>query len=232
MRTLQLLTALVLLAPELAAQVTILDEGTFSHLVNGTRVGREDFSIRAARSTPGAVYVAQANVLEGERRRTVVLNADSLGGPLRFQLEAREANAVVGSVVGERQRSVWSGRILTENRESAREIRLPEDVFVAEPGVVHALWFVIRFGQARDVVLFTPSGPSQHTVRLGRAAADTVTIAGRSLPAERWTLSDARGATLLWELWTDPAGRILRARHPASGLEALRDDPPAETTGR
>jgi len=218
-------------ALQLRAQVTILDEGTFTHSVNGTRVGREDFSIRAARSAPGAVFVAQANVLAGENRRTVVLNADSLGAPVRFQLESREANVVVGSVVGERQRSLWSGRILTERRESARELRLPADVYVAEPGVVHALWFVLRFGRERDVVLFTPSGPTQQTVRLTLASTDSVTVAGRVLPAERWALTGA-DSTPLWEVWTDRSGRILRARHPASGLDALRDDPPAETTGR
>lgn len=223
---------LALAPPALHAQVTILDEGTFSRSVDGTRVGREDFSIRAARSAPGAVYVAQANVLEGENRRTVVLNADSLGGPVRFQLESREANRVVGRVVGERQRSVWSGRILTERRESARELLLAADVYIAEAGVVHALWFVLRFGQARDVVLFAPSGPSQDTVRVTKGSADSVTVAGQRLAAERWTVHDASDASVLWEVWLDASGRILRARHPASGLEALRDDPPAETVSR
>lgn len=229
MPLLRLLLLLALVTPTLRAQVTILDEGTFSRSVNGTRVGREDFSIRAARSTPGAVFVAQANVLEGEKRRTVVLNADSLGGPVRFQLESREGNTVVGSVVGERQRSLWSGRILTQRRESARELPLPADVFIAEAGVVHALWFVLRFGQGRDVVLFAPSGPSQDLVRVNKGTSDSVTVAGRVLVAERWTLHDAGDGRLLWEIWLDAAGRILRARHPATGLEALRDDPPAET---
>lgn len=232
MRLLSLSLLLLAAAPALRAQVTILDEGTFSRSVNGTRVGREDFSIRAARSAPGAVFVAQANVLEGEERRTLVLNADSLGGPVRFQLESREANTVVGSVVGERQRSVWSGRILTEQRESAYELRLFPDVFLAEPGVVHALWFVLRFGQGRDVVLFAPSGPAQDTVRLVKAGADSVTVSGRVLAAARWTLHRAADDALLWEIWLDDAGRILRARHPASGLDALRDDAPPETVDR
>lgn len=223
---------LALGTPALQAQVTILDEGTYSHSVNGTRVGREDFSIRAARSAPGAVFVAQANVLTGETRRTVVLNADSLGGPVRFQLESREASTVVGSVVGERQRSLWSGRILTQRRESARELPLPADVFVAEAGIVHALWFVLRFGQGRDVVLFAPSGPTQDTVRVTQGLADSVSVAGKTLAATRWTVEDATDGSLLWEVWVDASGRILRARNPRTGLEALRDDPPAETAGR
>jgi hypothetical protein len=231
MRRLALLLALATAVPA-AAQVSVLDEGTFSHSVQGTRVGREDFSIRAARSAPGAMYVAQANVLAGESRRTVVLNADSLGGPVRFQLERREAATLVGSVLGERQRAVWSGRILTESRESAREFRLAPETFVSEPGVVHALWFVLRFGQGRDVVLLAPSGPSQDTVRLVQGDPDAVLIAGRSLAAQRWIVRPAAGGSPIWELWADASGRILRARHFASGLDALRDDPPAETTAR
>ncbi len=232
MRRLAALLTLLGFAPSLSAQVTVLDEGTFTHLVEGTRVGREDFSIRATRSAPGALYVAQANVLAGESRRTVVLNADSLGAPVRFQLERREATAVVGSVLGERQRSVWSGRILTESRESAREFRLAPETFVTEPGVVHALWFVLRFGQGRDVVLLAPSGPSQDTVRLVPGDPDVVIIAGKSLAAQRWVVRPASGGDPVWELWADASGRILRARHFASGLDALRDDPPSETPGR
>ncbi|MBX3133482.1 MAG: hypothetical protein KF689_08885 [Gemmatimonadaceae bacterium] len=224
--------SLALLALPLGAQVTVLDEGTFSHLVNGVRAGREDFSIRAARAAPGATFVAQANVLAGERRRTVVLNADSLGGPVRFQLELREANQVVSNVSGDRQRMVWSGRILTATRESAREVRLTDGSFLAEPGVVHQLWFVLRFGQGRAIELFSPSGLSLESVRLASAGPDSVQVAGRALAATRWTLLRTSDDAVAWEFWADRSGRILRARHPASGLEALRDDPPAETTGR
>ena len=223
----------VLTAAALPAQVTILDEGTFTHSVNGVRVGREDFSIRAGRGgAPGAVFVAQANVLAGEHRRTVVLNADSLGGPVRVQLETREATAVTGSVVGERQRTLWLARILTERRETAREFRLPASAFVAEPGIVHQLWFVLRFGQGRPVVLLIPSVPRLDSVVVEAIGPDSVTVAGSALAAQHWRIRPLDGGPPLWELWTDASGRILRARHPASGLEALRDDPPVETAGR
>ncbi len=216
-----------------AAQVSVLDEGTFTHSVAGTRVGREDFSIRTSRSAvAGQTFVAQANVLAGDRRRTFLLNADSAGGPSRFQLEAREATALTSSVIGERQRAVWLGRIVTERRESAREFRLPDGAFVAEPGVVHHLWFIIRFGQERPVVLFSPSGPTQDSIRVQRGSADSVSIGAQRVVAERWELRGVADGALRWEVWTDRAGRILQARHPASGLEALRDDAPSETVVR
>lgn len=225
--------ALLAAARLASAQATILDEGTFSHLVGGTRVGREDFSVRATRvSASGNTYVAQANVLEGENRRTIVLTADSAGMPLRFQLEAREATTIVRSVVGERDRNTWLGRIIAGPREAGREFRLADGTLIAEPGVVHELWFVLRFGQGRPVVLFTPSRSAQDTVVVTAAGADSVQLAARTLPARRWEIRGAADGNLRWEVWADAAGRILRARHPASDLEALRDDPPDETPGR
>ncbi|WKW11682.1 hypothetical protein Strain138_000939 [Pseudogemmatithrix spongiicola] len=214
-----------------SAQVLILDEGTFTHSVSGTRVGREDFSVRTVRGG-GAVYIAQANVLAGENRRTIALTADSAGAPLRFQLEAREATTIVSTVVGERERSTWLGRVVAGARESGREFRLADRTFIAEPSVAHHLWFVLRFGQGRPVVLLTPSANAQDTVQLVEGAADTVTVGARRIAARRWELRDAQDGSLLWEFWADAAGRLLRARDPRSGLDAMRDDPPGETPGR
>lgn len=229
-RTALALLAVALAASTAAAQVTVLDEGTFSHSVAGTRIGREDFSVRATRSAaPGGSFVAQANVLEGENRRTIVLNTDSIGGPLRFQLEAREATQIVSSVVGERDRATWLGRIIAGARESGREFRLAENTLIAEPGVAHHLWFVLRFGRGRPMILLTPSAGAVDTVILRGMGQDSVQVGARILPARRWELRGLSDGALRWEFWADASGRILRARHPESGLEALRDDPPAET---
>lgn len=224
------LLASALAASTAAAQVTILDEGTFSHSVGGTRIGREDFSVRATRaSAPGGSVVAQANVLEGENRRTIVLNTDSIGGPLRFQLEAREATRIMSSVVGERDRATWLGRVVAGERESGREFRLAERTLIAEPGVAHHLWFVLRFGRERPVILLTPSTSTVDTVILRGLGQDSVQVGARMLPVRRWELRGLSDGALRWEFWADAMGRILRARHPESGLEALRDDPPSET---
>lgn len=224
--------ALLLSAAPIAAQVVVLDEGTFTHSIAGTRVGREDFSVRAVRGGGSLNLVAQANVLNGEQRRTISLNTDSAGAPTRFQLEVRDATVIVSTVVGERDRSSWLGRIVAGPRESGREFRLAPRTFVAEPGVVHHLWFVLRFGEGEPAVLFTPSANTTDTVQLVAGRPDSVQIGQRSMPAVRWELRDAANGSILWEFWADAAGRLLRARHPASDLNALRDDPPAETTGR
>lgn len=214
----------------LAAQALVLDEGTFSLFVNGERIGREDFSLRAARGA-GSGYIGQGNLLNGEQRRTVVLTVDSAGAPLRFQLDTRELGKVTASVAGQQERQIWSSRIVRGGVESARESRLPPDTFIAEMGVIHQLWFVLRFGEGRPVTLLSPSGPTQLRVVLEEQAPDRVALGLREFVARRWVLRRLEDGIVLWELWTDPAGRLLKAANRVSALEALRDDPPAETSG-
>jgi hypothetical protein len=210
----------------LAAQVVVVDDGTFSLFRAGERIGREDFSIRATRGALGSAFVAQGNVLTGERRTSVALSADSAGGPVRFQLEAREGTTVVESYAGERQRGIWSGRSVHANGESAREIRLQNALIVVEPGIVHQLWFVVRFGEGRSVTLFLPRTLGQRGVSVQELAPDRVVLGVRELVARHWEIRPVEGGEVIWELWTDAQGRLLRVRVAADGIEAIRDEPP------
>jgi hypothetical protein len=115
--------------------------------------------------------------------------------------------------------------------ESAREVRLPEHTFIVEMGVVHHLWFVVRLGEGRPVNLLAPSGPTEVRVVLEEQAPDRVPLGLREFVARRWVLRRVEDGTVLWELWTDAAGRLLKAANRVSALEALRDDPPVETPG-
>jgi hypothetical protein len=214
----------------LVAQAVVLDEGTFSLFMHGERIGREDFSLRAARGAGGG-YIGQGNLLNGEQRRTVVLTVDSVGAPLRFQLDTREQGKVVASVAGQQERQLWSARIVRAGVESARESRLQRDTFIAEMGVIHQLWFVLRFGEGRPLTLLSPSGPTQVRVTMEEQAPDRVALGLREFVARRWVLRRLEDGVVLWELWTDSAGRLLKASNRVSALEALRDDPPIETPG-
>ena len=221
--------AIGLSAAGLRAQSPVVDEGTFSLFQEGTRIGREDFGIRVSRGGGSGAFVAQGNVLVGERRRAILLNVDSAGSPLRLQVESRDEGRLLRSVVGELNRGVWSGRVLHQGGESARAFRLPDDTFIAETGVVHHVWFVLRFGEGRPVTLFSPSALQRRRVTIQEEAPDRVALGLRELVARRWTIREAEGGALVWEIWTDALGRLLRALEPASGIEAVRDDPPAET---
>lgn len=224
-------TALLLTLPPatLPGQSLVIDEGTFSLFRANERIGREDFGIRRTRGGAGGAYVAQGNLLLGEERLAVVLNVDSAGAPLRVQLETRREGQLVRAVQGERQRGIWSGRISQPAGESAREFRLQSDLFLLEPGIAHHLWFVIQFGEGRPLTILTPSGPSQQRVTLQEQAPGRVALGLRELVARRWLIRSEASGSVLWEVWTDGSGRLLRAIHRPSGVEALRDDPPAET---
>jgi hypothetical protein len=209
------------------AQVTVIDEGTFTISSEGQRVGREDFSIRAARGAGGAAFVAQGTVLSGDRRELVALNIDSLGTPLRFQLERREGAAVVETYQGVIDRGLWTGRSARADGESAREIRLPAGGIAAEPSVVHHLWLLLRFSRGGPVLIFSPRTLVQQSVTLDDLGEDSVSVGRRQLPARHWAVRSAAGGETLWELWADSRGRLLRVLDPKRGIEALRDEPPA-----
>lgn len=211
------------------AQALVIDEGSFSLFRDGARVGREDFGIRVTRGGVGGAFVAQGNILMGDQRRALLLNVDSSGAPLRVQIESRDGVSLVQSVVGEVDRGVWSGRILRESGESARAFRLPEDTFLAEDGVVHQLWFLVRFGEGRPVTLFTPSALRSRRVFIEEQAPDRVALGLRELVARRWSVRLEDDGSLAWEVWTDAGGRLLRVVNHLTGLEALRDEIPPET---
>lgn len=213
----------------LPAQVLVVDQGTFSLFVGGQRVGREDFSIRETRGAARSAWVAQSNILRGETRHTLALTVDSSGSPLRFQRETRQGTLVSRSYAGERHGGTWSGRAMFRGGESARELPLPPDCFLVDGETVHHLWFVLQLGEGRPVTLLLPAGPAQQRTVIEEQAPDRVALGLREIVARRWILRPPDGGSPLWELWTDVEGRLLRARHPASGLEALRDDPPGET---
>lgn len=222
------LLALTLAASEVAAQVVVVDEGTFTITVAGARAGREDFSIRRSTSLEGG-YFAQGTSLRGDNRTVSALTTDSVGTPLRFQWERFVTGRVVENVSGEFRRGLWSGRAVGPSGESGREFRLPEPVLGVDDAVIHETWFLVRFGTRSAMKVLSPRQLLVRDLLLEDAGADSVSIGPDVIPARKWVLRTAPGGTVLKELWTDSRGRILRARIPAEELEAIRDEVPPET---
>lgn len=225
-RTVVLLLS-ALLPRLVAGQVVVVDEGTFTLLLRGTRVGREDFSIRRSPSTAQAAYVAQANVLMGESRVSVATSTDSLGLPLRFQHETIAAGQSAATVTGEWRGGLWSGRSVNPLGESAREFRLTAGTIAVEPGVMHHLWFLLRFAPVgRRTTLLLPHSLQARTVRVEAAGSEPFAIGLSEIQARRFTVRLDADNTVLYEAWVDPAGRLLRVRIPGESLEAVRDEAP------
>lgn len=222
-----LLLTLTLLPRLLAGQVVLVDEGTFTLLVRGTRVGREDFSIRRAPPTAEVAYVAQANVLLGETRVSVATSTDSLGTPLRFQHETFAAGQLAASVTGEWRGGLWSGRSVQPLGESAREFRLAPNTIAAEPGVLHHVWFILRFAPpGRRTTLLLPRSLATRAVRVEAAGTEAFAIGLSEIQARRITVRSEGDGTVVYEAWIDPVGRLLKIRVPAESLEAVRDEAP------
>ena len=224
--------ASVLLLPLVArAQVRLVDEGTFSIFADGERIGREDFSIRAT-GAAGNAYIAQGNVLVGSERRSVALNADSAGFPLRYTHETSVDGRVVEAVSGEARRGIWLGRSIHARGESVREFRLPPNSVAVETGVAHQLWFLLRRGIGPAPTILLPRDLGLLRVTLEDAGPDRVVIGPREFVTRRWVIRPVDGSQPVREAWTDLEGRVLRVRSASEGLEALRDEAPPETPGR
>ena len=72
-----------------AAQVKVLDEGSFTITDRGARIGREEFRIRLTPGPQGGLVVASATVAYDERRLVPILRTDSAGTPLEYMVEQR-----------------------------------------------------------------------------------------------------------------------------------------------
>ena len=92
----------LLAAAPLRAQVAIVDEGTFTHSIAGSRVGREDFSVRTVRGGGSMNLVAQANVLAGEQRRKPAHGGFDFG-------KLWHGNPVLGQRTGRPSRTIAKG---------------------------------------------------------------------------------------------------------------------------
>ncbi len=226
MRPIRFLALVALLAATAQAQVTSLDEGSFTVMRGGDRVGREDFSIR---SSPvgggGEMLVAHGVVVIGARRIEPSLNADSSGAVLKYQTEVREGGRSTVTYSGELARDHYRARASRPDGESSREFRLPPGTVVAEDEVIHQLWFIARRGAGSAVPVLAPLRNVVETVHVELVGTEPLRIDTRDVEARHLRLrTEGSGATR--DVWLDAAGHLLKVVIPATKITAVRDDPP------
>lgn len=206
------------------------DVGSFTLLVGGQPVGREQFSIRRIPDRDGAVLELRAEAAIGERRTALRLDADSAGSPVRIAMEERVGTERVLQLGGQRVRGRFATLARTRTGEAAREYLLRPGALVLEADAVllHALLIPrepLAVGDGVTLPSLTPSANAQGTLRVVlEAQGDTAIIGGARRVASRWRVVTSAGEVRL--LWADDARRILRMTVPARGLEARRDDVP------
>lgn len=219
------LFALAFVVPALSSSqgVRVLDKGTFTVTVNGTRAGREDFTISATPGGSGAEYLSHARVSLGDRRLNPKLMTDSAGRPSRYEIDIK------GTAGGERwMGSIVRGRVAAKMETASgikeREYLAADGALLLDDDVYHQYYFVMQRADRGTIPVVIPRRNVQMVLRASAATADKVTIGQATLDARHVVLTEPGGVTR--EVWVDATGRLLKVTIPSKGIVALRDDPP------
>jgi hypothetical protein len=207
-----------------AAQVVVVDEGSFTISHQGARIGREEFAIRRTPNPGGDVLVANATVVYTDRRLSPALQTDAAGAPLRYQVEVSAGADVQERLQGRVGRGRFSAQLRTPRGESAREYVVADGALILDDDVFHQYYFVARAGRTGAVPVVVPRRNVQVTMRVESEGADVVAIAGSRVPATRYVMTDPDGGTR--RIWVDAEGRVLKVTLDARGITATRDDLP------
>ncbi len=221
MRYAILSSALLLAAGPLAAQSSVVDEGSFTISRGGDRIGREDFVIRRTASPGGDVLVASATVSYNGQRLSPALRTDQNGAPLAYQVEVRTGAEVRERLVGQVGRGRFSARLRTPQGESAKEYIVSTGALVLDDDVFHQYYFVALRDGSGSVPVVVPRRNVQVSMRIDQRGSEPITIGGRSISARHMVLS---GSGEPRHIWADDEGRVLRVT--VGDVSAVRDEPP------
>ena len=217
--------AVALIAPALGAQVSIVDEGSFTVSRRGARVGREEFSIRASPSTSGtSVLVAQASAVYEDLRLFPALSARADGVANTYTLEIRRGTEVEERWTGTVGAGRVSARIARAGVDAVREFLVADGALLLDDDVFHQFYFVARRRPAASITVIVPRRNQQVLLRLTDRGTQTIDIAGQPIVAATFAATSPDGVER--QVWVDSEGRVLRVAIPSLGLVAQRDDPP------
>jgi hypothetical protein len=225
MRPFRTLLLATLLAGPASAQVSSLDEGSFTLMRGGDRIGREDFSIRSSPAAGGSAIVAHAVISLGQRRIEPSLNADTAGGVVNYETTVSENGRVLLKYSGKLARDHFSSRASRPEGESSREFRLPPGTVAVEDEVVHQLWFVARRGPGASVQVLAPLRNAVETMRVSLVGGEHLAIDNRDLEARHLRLV-TEGTGAVRDVWVDAGGRLLKVVIAATKFAAVRDEVP------
>ncbi len=221
-----LLAAALAFAPSVTlAQVSIVDEGSFTIYQGGARLGHEDFRIRRMPVTDtSSEYVASSVVAYNDRRLAPDLRTGTRGEPLAYRVESRTGTTMHERLSGQTGRGRFSAVMKTPDGESTKEYALGEGALILEDEVFSQYYFVAQAGRNATVPVVVPRRSSQSTMHIESRGDEAVKIGGVSVPARHVMLRDAGGNDR--EIWVDSQGRVLKVSIPSRDLVAVRDEVP------
>jgi hypothetical protein len=225
--SLHIALSLVALAVSVEAQgVRTIDRGTFTITVNGTRAGREDFTIRSTPVANGIEHLSSATVVFGDRRLSPSLFSDSLGRPSRYEIKVQGTSGSIERWMGGITRGRVTARMEGARGMQEREYVVAEGAILVDDDVFHQYYFVIQRAAKGTIAIVIPRRNSQMVLRASEPRPAKVTIGQVELDARHFVLTEPSGETR--EVWVDALGRVLRVAIPSKGVIALRDDPPVD----
>lgn len=207
-----------------AAQVAVVDEGSFTVTRNGSKIGHEEFAIRRTASPGGDMLVANATVVYTDRRLAPALQTDAAGTPLRYQVEVTVGSNVQERLQGRIGRGRFSAQLRTPRGESAREYVVADGALILDDDVFHQYFFLAQARRTGMVPVVIPRRNVQVTMRVDDEGADVVAIDGQRIAATRYAIADPGDGAR--RVWVDSQGRVLKVTLESRGITALRDDPP------
>lgn len=230
MRTLSLVVALSLAQPSLApAQVTTVDEGSFTITRGGTRpsdrIGQESFTIRRTRGPGGDVMVANATVTFDTEHLAPALRTDTSFSPLAYQVEVRtgaDVERLRGRIGGGR----FSAQLKNAKGESSKEYIVSDGALILDDDIFHQYYFLVQRarGGSATIPVVIPRRNTQETMKIQAGAAEQVRVGTSSVEARHYTIQEPGGATR--QVWADAQGRVLKVQLDSSNITATRDELP------
>lgn len=218
--------ALAVAATNLQGQaVRTEDKGSFTITINGTRAGREEFTISSTPVPSGTEFVSHAAVSYGDRRLRPRLRSDSAGRPSLYEIDVRGTSGATERWMGGIVRGRVTAKMETARGTSEREYVVAEGALLLDDEVYHQYYFVLQRASKGSVPIVIPRRNAQMTLTVGAGSAEKVTVGGVELAAMHHVLTEPAGTTR--EVWVDATGRVLKVTIPSKGIVVLRDDPPS-----
>ena len=205
-------------------QSALVDEGTFQVSRDGAPVGREAFSIVRSPAAGGQVYLAKGTSAIGPRTLTTELGVNEAGVPVNYESILRERGSITEQTKGRGRPGRFSVLVQTRSGESAREYVLNNGAVLLDDQVFHQHHCLTVAGEHTAFIVVTPGAAQPTRFRFEQRGTEAVEIAGRSIRGRKFALVGPSGDSRV--IWVDSAGRLLKVTIPATGLTALRDDPP------
>jgi hypothetical protein len=230
MRTLSLVVALSFALPSLApAQVTTVDEGTFTITRGGTRpsdrIGQESFTIRRTRGPGGDVVVANATVTFDTEHLAPALRTDTSFSPLAYEVEVR-TGANVERLRGRIGGGRFSAQLKSAKGESSKEYIVSDGALILDDDIFHQYYFLVQRarGGSATIPVVIPRRNLQETMRIQAGANEQVRVGTTSVEARHYTIQEPSGATR--QVWADAQGRVLKVQLDGGNITATRDELP------